>query len=539
MNILLFFFKHSKKAILLSAVAGIISGVSNAALLAVINSSLKSGRPAATLLWMFCGLCVVLPFARFISELLLTKLGQKTMYTLRMKLCQQILAAPLQHLELLGVSRILATLTEDIPTITVALGMLPVICINFALIIGCLAYMAYLSWIFFGVLIAFLVLGIAGYQISVMKVHKIFTRARANADELLEHLRALIYGTKELKMHRGRRELFMQQQLDTSAQSFMGNNISAFRLYSVAACWGQALMFIVIGIYLFILSPMQHVSNATLIGYTLALLYLTTPIQVIMNVLPQLSRANIAMQTVTKMGFTLESIRPEELPDTAPAWGAWQTLELKCVTHRYQRENDSESFVLGPIDLTLEAGGIIFITGGNGSGKTTLMKLIAGLYLPEQGQIELNRQPVTNASVENYRQYFSAIFSDYFLFDQLLVTDSNTDKQAAHYLEVLMLSHKVQIKNGKLSTKGLSQGQRKRLALLSAYMEDRSIYLFDEWAADQDPYYKTIFYSQLLPELKKRNKTVIVISHDDRYYDVADRLIKLEEGQIVSDSGRS
>jgi putative ATP-binding cassette transporter len=259
-----------------------------------------------------------------------------------------------------------------------------------------------------------------------------------------------------------------------------------------------------------------------------------------MNILPQLGRANIALQTVKKMGFTLESLKLEEFSGVVPSWKSWQTLELKSVTHSYKLENSSGSFILGPIDLALEAGEIIFITGGNGSGKTTLIKLIAGLYEPEQGQIELNRQVITNANIEWYRQHFSVIFSDYYLFSQMLSTEGkNIDAQAMQYLEKLMLSHKVKVIDGKLSTTELSQGQRKRLALLSAYMEDRPIYIFDEWAADQDPYYKNIFYLQLLPELKARNKTVLVISHDDRYYYLADRLIKLVEGQIASNLARS
>jgi putative pyoverdin transport system ATP-binding/permease protein len=158
------------------------------------------------------------------------------------------------------------------------------------------------------------------------------------------------------------------------------------------------------------------------------------------------------------------------------------------------------------------------------------------LYPPESGTIYFQNQPVGPENQEFYRQHFSAVFSDFFLFDQLLgLLGPELDEQARKYLEQLKLSNKVQIKEGKFSTTDLSQGQRKRLALLTAYLEDRPIYVFDEWAADQDPYFKNIFYTQLLPALKARNKTVLVISHDDRYYYVADRIIKLDDGQIVSD----
>jgi putative ATP-binding cassette transporter len=127
------------------------------------------------------------------------------------------------------------------------------------------------------------------------------------------------------------------------------------------------------------------------------------------------------------------------------------------------------------------------------------------------------------------------VFSDFFLFDSLLGLEvPEGDARPEEYLERLLLHHKVKIEGGTLSTLDLSQGQRKRLALLTAYLEDRPIYLFDEWAADQDPEFKEVFYRHLLPDLKARGKTVVVISHDDRYYDAGDRLVRLDSGGLVS-----
>jgi putative ATP-binding cassette transporter len=196
MKIIAFFFEHSRKAILLSASAGVVSGIANAALLAMINIAVKPGKPLLWVVWTFGGLCVLLPLARFISELLLTKLGQEATYSLRTKMCTQILAVPLQHLETLGPARILTTLTDDIPTITGALSVLPVICINIALVVGSLVYMATLSWLLFSIVMGFLILGIAGYQIPIIRVEKIFVKARQSADALMRHLRALTSGTK-------------------------------------------------------------------------------------------------------------------------------------------------------------------------------------------------------------------------------------------------------------------------------------------------------------------------------------------------------
>jgi putative ATP-binding cassette transporter len=212
----------------------------------------------------------------------------------------------------------------------------------------------------------------------------------------------------------------------------------------------------------------------------------------------------------------------------------WQRLELIGVTHSYRRDDEDGNFTLGPIDLALGRGELIFLIGGNGSGKTTLAKLLTGLYEPEAGEIRFDGQTINSDNRVAYRQYFSAVFSDFYLFESLLgLQPPALDELAREYLKQLQLDTKVQVTGGKFSTTQLSQGQRKRLALLIACLEDRPIYLFDEWAADQDPYFKDVFYLRILPELKARGKTIIVISHDERYYRIADRIIKLDYGQLV------
>jgi putative ATP-binding cassette transporter len=537
MKIITFFLQHSRRAVLLSVLAGVFSGICNAGLLAVINTELKNERPTAIVLLSFAALCVLLPLSRFSSELLLTRLGQDAMYRTRMKLCRQVLSAPLRHLEQLGPARILTTLTDDIPTLINALNMIPVLCVNAALVVGCLVYMGILSWLLFGIVMGFMIVGIASYQLPIIKVQKTFHSARKKAEELLGHLRALTNGIKELKSHCARREAFLSDSLDVTAISLKQNNISALRMYSAAASWGQVLGFIVIGLCLFVFPMMNHFPKSTLIGFTLALLYLMTPLQVIMNTLPQLGRATVALQALTQMGFKLAAVKPEDSVLTAPPLTHWKQLELRAVTHTYNVENETRSFVVGPIDMVFEHGELVFITGGNGSGKTTLIKLITGLYLPEQGHIYLDGTQIKDQTIEWYREHFSAVFSDFYLFERLLgLLGPELELQAQQFLQQLKLSEKVKVAHGKLSTIDLSQGQRKRLALLTAYLEDRPIYIFDEWAADQDPYFKNIFYMHLLPELKARGKTVLVVSHDDRYYHVADRVIKLDEGQLVSDT---
>jgi putative pyoverdin transport system ATP-binding/permease protein len=536
MKIIKFFFQHSRSSVLMSLTAGIVSGACNAALLAVINMGLKNTHASRNVIWAFVGLCLLLPLTRYTAEILLSSLGQGALFRLRMQLCRQMLAAPLYHLEEIGPARLLTALTDDVPTITNAIGSIPLLCVNLALVVGCLVYMGTLSWVLLTIVLGFMVFGIISYQLPILMVNNVFSQARKEANTLQNHFRALTQGTKELKIHHQRRQAFIAESLEGTSGAIQRYNLAGFKIYAAAASWGQTLVFVVVGLIVFLLPHLRQIASPTLTAYAITLLYLMTPLQVVMNLLPQVSRANIALKTVRELGFTLISKGSEEVAEVGPATSDWNKLELRGVTRSYRREGEDESFVLGPINLTLKPGELVFITGGNGSGKTTLAKLLMALYPPESGTIYFQNQPVGPENQEFYRQHFSAVFSDFFLFDQLLgLLGPELDEQARKYLEQLKLSNKVQIKEGKFSTTDLSQGQRKRLALLTAYLEDRPIYVFDEWAADQDPYFKNIFYTQLLPALKARNKTVLVISHDDRYYYVADRIIKLDDGQIVSD----
>jgi putative pyoverdin transport system ATP-binding/permease protein len=517
--------------------AGMLGGGASAAFVALINAALGQDPRPGWLLPTFVGLCLALPLFRFISSFLLLRLAERAQFELRMELSRRILSTPLRRVEEIGASRLLATLTDDVGSIVLALANLPLLLMHLTVVTGCLVYMGWLSWKLLLVVLGFLVVGVVSYQLPMRRAQHYFRLVREAWDRQFQQFRGLTEGIKELKLHRARRQAFLEGEMFATGRERMGYRIRATVVHSTAASWGQVLFFLVIGFVLFGVPRTGGADAGVLVGFTLAILYMLTPLDVILNMLPGLNAGAVAVRRIEELGLSLAASEDWAGGEANEAGKpAWQRLELVGVTHSYRKETEDDTFTVGPIDLVLHPGECIYLIGGNGSGKTTLAKVLTGLYVPDSGEIRLDGRAIGDAGRESYRQLFSTVFSDFYLFQRLMGIDAERlDGQAQHYLEKLHLERKVRIQDGVLSTIDLSQGQRKRLALLAAYLEDRPIYLFDEWAADQDPVFKEIFYRQLLPELKARGKTTIVISHDDRYFGVADRVIKLEDGRLVQE----
>jgi putative pyoverdin transport system ATP-binding/permease protein len=532
--------RNSRRMILMAVLVGVLAGITSVALMALINA--KVAQPQALsvkIIWAFAGLAFVDLLANFAAGLLATRIAHDNSFQLRMDLCRQILAAPLRRLEEAGPHRVLAALTQDVANLTQAYIRLPPLFLNLAIAIGCLVYLSWLSKAMFIALLIFLAVSVASWMLPERKAKRFLGVAREQWATLVDHFRSMTEGGKELKLHRQRRAAFLSQHLLASARAFRDDSVKAGSIYAMVNSWSQVLYFVVIGVMLFAFpSLIGGVSQMVLTGFALTVLYLRGPMVNLMNIIPYFSAAQVSHKAIADLGLTLTGtgVEEPEAPLHFDPNPLWRSLGLQQVTHKYYREKENGNFSLGPIDLTFQRGELVFIVGGNGSGKTTLIKLLTGLYAPEKGTISVDDQNITDETRESYRQYFTAVFADFYLFPELLgLTDPNLDERARAYISQLELDTKVELHDHKLSTTELSFGQRKRLALLTAFLEDRQIYVFDEWSAGQDPYFKEVFYYQILPELKARDKTVIVVSHDDRYYHVADRIIKLENGQVEYD----
>lgn len=532
---------RSRTIILLAIFSSFLAGVGYTTLIALTRKILSEGLFLQTrFISTFFVLCIVIPICGFVSQILLLHLTSRAAYQLRIQLARQILSAPLRKLETLGPHRLLATLTQDIGSVIDLVAMLPLMLTQFAMMAGCLFYLGWLSWKLMLIMLGYMVLGLLSHQLPLLKAFRYFKLLREQWDAMYKAFHGLVVGTKELKLNRKRRDAFLSQQLEPASAAIQRYGIKGNAIAMAVSNWGQILFFIFIGLLLFVTPHLINVPQEVVMGYTLVVLFMIAPLTMVLNQIPSLERAFLAAQRIEELGLTLDSTIPEKLSPAPILNTSWRRLELVDVTHTYQQNGGSEEFELGPINLTIEPGELIFLIGGNGSGKTTLIKLLLGLYEPQSGEIRIDGRAIPFDGRDDYRQRFSAVFYDFYLFERLFGLEAkDLDAESQKYLNLLQLSNKLEIKDGKLSTVDLSQGQRKRLALLNAYLEDRPIYIFDEWAADQDPQFKNIFYYELVPELKARGKTVIVISHDDRYFSVADRLIKLESGKLEYDKNLS
>ncbi|HYC70107.1 MAG TPA: cyclic peptide export ABC transporter [Opitutaceae bacterium] len=536
MKLLAFLFHRCRRMLVITVVTALVSGACNAGLIALINHAVTDpARHALAFIGGFAALVLGKLATGLVSQLWLIRYSQRAVAELRRELVRRILGVPLRRLEQVGAARLMVALVDDVNSLNSALFGFPTLTVNLAVLAGGSVYLALLSWQVLLGMVVLIFFGACCYRLFISAGFRALVHAREAEDRLYGHFRALTDGIKELKLHRDRREAFMTEGVQVSTAEFQRHTIGAETRFMLAHNWSHLLFYVLVGLILFLMPVYTYTDISTLTGYVLTVLYLMGPLAGVMGSLAVFTRADVALRKIESLGMSLGVV-----PAETAAGGAdgvipeFSRIELRQVAHTYRSDQSDDRFILGPLDLEFRRGELVFLVGGNGSGKSSLAKIVTGLYPPEAGEIRVDGQPVTDERRDAYRQLFSAVFADFHLFDTLLgLRSSELDVQAQEYLQQLHLSHKVKIAGGRLSTTALSSGQRKRLALLTAYLEDRPFYVFDEWAADQDPLFKDIFYRTLLPELKRRGKTVLVITHDDRYFGLADRVLKLDYGQLL------
>ncbi|KQQ26147.1 peptide ABC transporter [Methylobacterium sp. Leaf123] len=519
---------------------GSVGGLATAAALAKINEAFYGeGGLADGVLLAFAGFAALSVIGTFAASLGNAYAGGRIQAALSRDLTDKILTAPIERIERLGKHKLLASLQGDVSTIFTAIAFLSPIVVAGGTLIGCGAYMIFLSPALSAVTATVLILEGLGANALRRNMLRYFEESRKNREATQKHYLTLTEAAKELRISRGRRlhlrDVALKACIERSRQ-LMTRIAVIQQSLSMLSQSTNFLLFAGLIAY----KVLAGISGAELSGFVLVLLYIQAPIGQLIHFVPVIGEARVAYRRIAE--FAEEGAEAEAgLLTAMPSEPARRirAITLRGVSHGFPAAGDKAPFALGPLDLTIRAGEILFIVGENGSGKTTLIKLLLGLYPPQAGEILLDGVPVTAQTRDAYRQHFSAIFFDYHLFDELIPAEGTGPEAARPLLERLALAEKVDVSEGRFSTTDLSTGQRKRLALVQAALEGRPVLVLDEWAAEQDPTFRRRFYEELLPDLRRAGRTLIVISHDDRYFGAADRVLHLADGRIVEITERA
>lgn len=479
---------------------------------------------------LFAAVCAFILVARTLSQVILTRISMDVTTDLRTRMYRRIAKAPIADLERVGMPRLIASITSDIPVIIAGARLLPELLTNAVTLAGMLGFLLYLNASVFWFVLGCIFFGVVTYQVPMMIGRRYLVRARRNLDDLHESIRGLVHGAKELKLNLDKREDYFTRVLELNETRVREVAKTGHTIMGVAVNYGGLIVFFVIGAISFVYVNHHAITSQELSGVIMALLYVAAPVGALLNFVPQFMTARIALN---KFNELFERIPEEDIDLSAPARTGWSAMRFEGVGYHYPDRADERGFVVGPLDLELRRGEITFIVGGNGSGKSTMSKLATLHYLPQEGAIRIDQETVDAGNLSGFRRGIAAIYSDYYLFDRPLGIDPEAARPRVEaLLREFALDGKVRFVDGRFSTLALSDGQKRRLALVVAMLEDAHMYLFDEWAADQDPTFKDVFYNRILPELKARGKVVVAISHDDRYFHLADQLIVMRDGRV-------
>ena len=536
MGLLAFLLRASRAAIALSVLSGLVAAGAGVGMIAMIQRELArdASRPDA-MAWAFAALCLAAASTRIAAQMAMVRLGQGAVADLGVHLVRRTLKLPLRAFETVDSGALMAALTEDIAILAGALVGVPHLCINIPIVVACFAYAGWLSPAILAAGIIFAGLAIAAYVAMTASGVSGLRRARARQDAVVGHFRTAIVGFRELKQHRGRHDAFLARSLAPDVEAAKAETVAALSRFAFAEGWSQLAFFGFIGFLLFAMPRIATIDRTAQISAVLIVLYLMSPLDIILTWVPILGRARASLLKIQGLLPEIERQAEENLAPTGPA--EVESVALEGVAFHYDDPAEDRGFALGPLDLTLRRGEIVILAGGNGSGKTTLVKVLAGLYRPGSGTVRIDGRPVADIDAESHRQLFSVVFADGHLLGDLHGLDADgIDERARLGLDQLGLAPTVSVANGAFSTTDLSQGQRRRLALLSAWLEDRPFCILDEWAANQDPAFKRLYYAKLLPAMRAEGKGLLVISHDEEYFDAADRVIRLREGRVHEDS---
>jgi len=517
-----------------------VAGVSNALLLAIVNTAAADATNTTASAWHLAQFVIIVLIWVVAQRHAMTRTGSELegmLHRLRLRIADQVRRADLITFERTGRADIYSAIHRDTSTLSQASFVILDGLQSALLLFFTALYIAWLSAAAFVLMVVFVALALSIYFRRRTALRDTIRDANQEEDRLWEVLSGLLDGFKSVRLNRARSDDLHAHAHQLSRET-MRLKVQMRHMVAGQFIFSQIAFFLLLATIVFIAPRFGgEAYGNVVIKTTTAVLFLIGAIGSLVGAIPVLSEANEAARNIRALERRLHEGMGTAAAATLPH-AAFESVELQGVSFRYPSTGEVSGFTIGPVDLRIRAGEIIFISGGNGAGKSSLLKLLTGLYRPGSGTIRVNGGLLDEAHLEVYHDLLAVVFSDFHLFRRLYGIRGATPERIRELLEVLEIDDKTQVEGDAFTTTDLSSGQRKRLALLVAILEDRPVLVFDEWAADQDPHFRRKFYEELLPDLRRHGKTIVAVTHDDRYYGVADRLFVMRDGQLNEETAR-
>ena len=521
------------------AVMSGLGGISNAAILAAINAGAQaagSGELSVSSALLFVVALLLFIKTQHYILIATTVEIEAIIHRLRVRLMDQVRRSELLPLDEIGRAEIVAAITKETTTLTQATNMLAFAGQGVVLVFFVGIYIAYLSLLAFA--LSVIIVSLAG-AIFHVKSRQVAAEAREAAEwdnRLFDRLMDLLDGFKEVRLNRARSDHLFDDVVEVSRTAANIKIRSQSESYKQLV-FSQSSMYLLLAAIVFVVPAFSDTKGGSIMQVTTALMFVVGVCMGIVQTIPILLAANVAADNIERLDARLRAIAAAGELSGVALRKRFDQVEMRSIVFSYIDKSSEAVFRVGPIDFTLRSGDLVFITGGNGSGKSTFLKLLAGLYEPDSGEVLLDGVRVDDGNREAYRSLIAAIFVDYHLFQRLYGITDAEPAEIDRLLTQFRLHDKTRLAGGTFSTLDLSGGQRKRLALIVSLLEKRPILLLDEWTADQDPDFRRKFYDELLPTLQQAGATVVVITHDDRYLDelhLTARRLRMDEGRFIS-----
>jgi len=521
-------------------VAG-IAGVGNAAILGIINRSASLASADSSLLnfrlLLLFGMCMLAFFLGKRYALIQSSVVVEQMIKDRLiRVSNKIRHTELELVESLGHGELFTKLCQDTSLISQS-GLILVNAAQQSLVLlFCLCYIAVLSFPAFAVTLGTIAVGVVVYFHHAESAQGLLLRLKEKESRLVDALDHMIDGFKEIRLNQKKSDAVFSEFTDLS-EAVRSLKIDTQITFLIDIMFSDVFFYSLLAIVVFLLPRFSHTTGSIVLMTTAAILFIMGPLQLVVQAAPVFQRAKAAITNLAALEDKLDRASTSGDGPIDSRWRGFEKISIDSVIFTYsERDSAGGAFSVGPLSTHIRRGETVFIVGGNGSGKTTVLKLLTGLYYPHSGAIRVDRELLTRGNVQNYRELFSTVFSQFHLFDRLYGMEDADPEVVQATLEEMELSGKTRFEAGRFTDINLSTGQRKRLALAVTLLENKEILVFDEWAADQDPHFRKYFYEVVLKRLKDEGKTVIAVTHDERFWNHADRVIKMEYGSIVEDA---